>query len=119
MAIPLDLDEAARIDGAGPLTIFRSIILPLSMPAVATATVMTLISHWESFIEPLIFLNSESKLTLAVGLRFFSKQSDPERRADGEPADGGDGVMAAPIIVLFFVSQRFFVRGIVMIGIKG
>jgi multiple sugar transport system permease protein len=119
MAIPLDLDEAARIDGAGPLTIFRSIILPLSGPAVATATVMTLINHWESFIEPLIFLNSESKLTLAVGLRFFSKQSDP----GGEPMENllmaATVVMSAPIVLLFFVAQRFFVRGIVMSGIKG
>jgi ABC-type glycerol-3-phosphate transport system permease component len=119
MTIPLDLDEAARIDGAGPLTVFWAIMLPLSMPAVAAATVMTLIGHWESFVEPLIFLNSQSKLTLAVGLRYFSTQGDPS----GEPMENllmaATVMMTAPIIGLFFVSQRFFVRGIVMSGIKG
>jgi ABC-type glycerol-3-phosphate transport system permease component len=119
MTIPLDLDEAARIDGAGPLTVFRAIMLPLSMPAVAAATVMTLISHWESFVEPLIFLNSKANLTLAVGLRYFSTQSDPS----GEPMENllmaATVMMAAPIVALFFLAQRFFIRGIVMSGIKG
>ena len=119
MTIPLDLDEAARIDGAGYLRIFTQIVLPLSIPALATASVLTFMGNWNAFLGPYIFLNTNTKFTLGVGVRYFQAQWDP----DGEPTQhllmAAGLMMTAPIILLFFVAQRFFVRGIVMSGIKG
>jgi ABC-type glycerol-3-phosphate transport system permease component len=119
LTIPLDLDEAARIDGAGPLTIFWRILMPLSVPALATATVLTFIGHWEAFLGPLIFLNKTEHYTLALGLRHFQQQPS----SDSQPVEhllmAATLLMTAPIIALFFLAQRYLVRGIVMTGIKG
>ena len=119
MTIPLDLDEAARIDGASYLRIYAQIIMPLSVPALATAAVLTFIGNWDNFMGPFIILNSRNKFTLAVGVRYFSSLSDP----DGVPTQhllmASSLMMTVPIIILFFLAQRFFVRGIVMSGIKG
>jgi len=119
MTIPLDLDEAARIDGASYLRIYAQIVMPLSVPALATAAVLTFIGNWDNFMGPFIILNSRNKFTLAVGVRYFSSLSDP----DGVPTQhllmASSLMMTVPIIILFFLAQRFFVRGIVMSGIKG
>jgi len=119
MTIPLDLDEAARIDGASYLRIFWQIVMPLSTPALATAAVLTFIGNWDNFMGPFIILNTREKFTLAVGIRYFSSLADP----DGVPTQhllmASSLMMTIPIIILFFLAQRFFVRGIVMTGIKG
>lgn len=119
MTIPLDLDEAAIIDGANHGRIFAQIILPLSVPALATGAVLTFLGHWGDFMSPFIFLNSMVKFPLAIGIRYFQAQSDP----GGEPTQhllmAAGLMMTAPIITLFFLTQRVFVRGIVMTGIKG
>ncbi len=119
MTIPLDLDEAARIDGAGYLRIYAQIIMPLSVPAIATASVLTFLGRWDAFMGPFIFLNTKTKFTLAVGIRFFSSLADP----DGVPTQhllmASSLMMTLPIVLIFFLAQRFFVRGIVMTGIKG
>jgi ABC-type glycerol-3-phosphate transport system permease component len=119
MTIPLDLDEAARIDGASFLRIYLQIVMPLSVPALATASVLTFIGNWSDFMGPFIILNSREKFTLAVGIRYFQSLADP----DGVPTQhllmASSLMMTLPIIVLFFLAQRFFVRGIVMTGIKG
>jgi len=119
MTIPLDLDEAARIDGAGPFQIFWRILMPLSVPALATATVLTFIGHWEAFLGPLIFLNKTEHYTLALGLRHFQQQPS----SDSQPVEhllmAATLLMTAPIVALFFLAQRYLVQGIVMTGIKG
>jgi ABC-type glycerol-3-phosphate transport system permease component len=119
LTIPMDLDEAARIDGAGPLQIFWRILMPLSVPALATATVLTFIGHWEAFLGPLIFLNKTERYTLALGLRHFQQQPS----SDSQPVEhllmAATLLMTAPIVVAFFLAQRYLVRGIVMTGIKG
>ncbi|MCC6458762.1 MAG: carbohydrate ABC transporter permease [Caldilineaceae bacterium] len=121
MTIPKDLDEAARIDGAGYLRIFWQIILPLSVPALATAAILTFMGNWNEFLQPFIFLNDKNKYTLAIGIRYFqavaSQVDSMEHREHLLMA--ASVMMTAPIIVLFFVAQRYFVRGIVMSGIKG
>jgi multiple sugar transport system permease protein len=119
MTLPRDLDEAALIDGAGYFRIFWEILLPLCKPVLATLSIITLIDLWSDFLGPLIYLNSPEKFTVSVGLQFFN----------ATPEVGGDPVqhllMAAcvlsmiPVIVIFFLGQRFFVQGIVMSGIKG
>lgn len=119
LTLPRDLDEAALIDGAGYFRIFWSILLPLCRPILATLAIITIIGTWGDFLGPLIYLNSPDNFTISVGLHFFN----------GAPEVGGEPVqhllMAAcilsmlPVVVIFFLGQRFFVQGIVMSGIKG
>jgi multiple sugar transport system permease protein len=119
LTLPRDLDEAALIDGAGFFRIFWSILLPLCKPVLATLGIITIIAQWSEFLTPLIYLNSPEKFTISVGLHFFN--NNPE--VGGEPMQ--HLLMAAcilsmlPIIIIFFLGQRFFVQGIVMSGIKG
>ena len=121
MSIPFDLDEAARIDGAGYLRIFWQILMPLSVPVTATAAVLTFMGQWNAFLYPFIFLNTKAKYTLAVGIRYF--QAVAGFADDVEPKYhllmAGSVMMTVPIIVMFFVAQRYLVKGIVMSGIKG
>jgi ABC-type glycerol-3-phosphate transport system permease component len=118
MTIPLDLDEAARIDGASSPRIFWSIILPLSGPVYATAAIIQGIAQWNLFLPPLIILNRPETYPLSVGLRYFVVNP-----SDGLPKDhllmAAAVIMTLPVILLFFVGQRYFVRGVVMSGIKG
>ncbi len=119
MALPRDLDEAALIDGAGYFRIFWSILMPLCKPVLATLGIISIIDLWGDFLGPLIYLNSPEKFTVSVGLQFFNSVPD----IGGEPMQ--HLLMAAcvlsmiPIILIFFLGQRFFVQGIVMSGIKG
>lgn len=121
MTIPMDLDEAARIDGAGYLRIFWQIILPLSGPALATAAVITFIAEWNDFLFPYIILNDKLKFTIGIGIKYF--QTIASNIDSMEPRENllmaASLMMTTPIIVLFFLAQRYFVRGIVMSGIKG
>jgi len=120
MSIPRDLDEAAFIDGAGPFRIYWAVLLPLSAPVVATAAVIGFIGHWNEFLGPLIFLNTPAKFTLSLGLRWFQIMPG---WTTGLPTEhllmGASVMMTAPCIALFFAAQRYFVRGIIMTGIKG
>lgn len=119
LTIPKDFDEAAEIDGAGKLGTLTQIIVPLSKPALTTVVIFSFLSNWNAFLEPLFFLNTTEKFTLPLGLRFFQTL----------PMDGGEPkwhlLMAAstmimvPVVALFFAGQRYFIRGVVMTGIKG
>lgn len=119
LSLPRDMDEAALIDGAGYFHIFWSILLPLCKPILATLAIITIIATWGDFLGPLIYLNSPEKFTISIGLHFFN--SSPE--VGGQPMQ--HLLMAAcilsmlPVIIIFFLGQRFFVQGIVMSGIKG
>ncbi len=119
MTIPREFDDAARIDGANSLHIFLRLLLPLIKPALATVAVIAFIAQWDAFMEPMIYLNSTQKYTLALGIRFFQQYSSGE----GVPRDNllmaASMIMIAPPIISFFLAQRYFVRGIVMSGIKG
>jgi multiple sugar transport system permease protein len=119
LQIPREFDEAAVLDGANSWDILWRIIVPLSKPALATVAIFSFLSHWNDFIHPLIYLNSTEKFPLSVGLRWFQQQpTDPiEPRENLMMA--ASILMITPAIVLFFSMQRYFVRGIVMSGIKG
>jgi len=118
MTIPIELDEAARIDGANYPRIFWSIMIPLSGPVLATAAIIEGINQWNSFLRPLIILNRPENFPLSVGLRYFVVNP-----ADNLPKDhylmAASILMTLPVIILFFIGQRHFVRGVVMTGIKG
>lgn len=117
--IPFELDEAARIDGASSLRIYFNLILPLSKPVFIAISIFSTMFHWNNFIEPLVYLNSTEKFTLALGLNFFRASYD----TGGEPMQQllmAAAIMASlPLIMLFLALQRYLVRGIVMSGVKG
>lgn len=118
MTVPMELDEAARIDGASYPRIFWSIMLPLSAPVFATAAIIEGINQWNSFLRPLIILNRPENFPLSLGLRYFVVNP-----GDNLPKDhylmAAAVMMTLPIIILFLIGQRSFVRGVVMTGIKG
>ena len=119
MTLPLDLDEAATIDGAGKARIFFRIILPLSVPALSSAALFAFRNHWNSFLHPLIFLNTRSKYTLPIGLTYLSRQPDDPGLPKDHLMMAAAAMTTIPMIILFFSGQRYFVRGIVTTGIKG
>jgi len=115
LTIPYELEEAAIVDGCGYVRRFVKIILPLAKPALATLGVIALIGNWNDFLHPLIFLNSEAKRTLTLGLAIFRGDVDIQWNL----------LMAAtllailPMVAAFLLAQRFFVEGIALSGIKG
>ena len=115
MTIPRDFDEAARLDGASNFMIWWRIMLPLSVPVLIAITIFSFVYHWNDFLHPLIYLFSEDKKTLALGLRAFINPTD----ASWHITMAASMFIVAPIMVLFFIGQRFFIRGIVMSGIAG
>ena len=119
LSLPKDLDEAALIDGASYFRIFWQILLPLCKAVVATIAVISFIGSWNDFVNPLIYLQLPEKFTLAVGLNYFKNQ--PEM--GGEPTQhllmAASVMVIIPVILLFFATQRYFVQGIVLSGIKG
>lgn len=122
MSIPFDLDEAAKIDGASSFRVFWQIIAPLCKPALATMATLGFIGHWNSFLGPLVFLNSPEKYLVAVGLRYF-QSGVAQGAAVARPQDhllmAAALMVALPCLILFFAAQKYFVQGIVMSGIKG
>ena len=119
MTIPRELDEAAEMDGASSVRILYSILLPALSPALATVAIFSFLFNWNDFIHPLIYLRSTEKFTLSLGLRFFQQAAE----TGGEPQEPylmAASLMATlPPILLFVFAQRYFVRGIVLSGIKG
>ena len=115
--IPVELEDAARIDGAGRLRIIFQIMVPLAKPAVVVVTIMSVLENWNAFLQPLIFLTKRSVWTLALGLNSLQRF---ETGRDWTHYMMVLGVfMVMPVVLLYFLAQRQFVEGIVMTGIKG
>ena len=115
LTIPRDFDEAARLDGASPLRIWWHIMLPLSRPVLIAVGIFSFVYHWNDFLLPLIYLQSEGNKTLALGLRAFISPTD----ASWNVSMAASMFLVVPVIVVFFLAQRQFVRGVVMTGIHG
>jgi multiple sugar transport system permease protein len=115
MSIPLELSEAAYIDGANEWRIFWSVILPLAKPALATVAVFQFIRSWTDYLNPLIYLNDQSLYTLQLGLQQYSSQYGREWGLLMAAAV----LITLPPIVIFFLTQRTFVQGVTLTGIKG
>lgn len=115
--LPVELEEAALIDGASRLRIFAQIILPLSKPVLATVTVFALLQHYTDFMNPLIYLSSVDNWTLAVGIAGLN--ADESFRASWELVFAAGTFMTIPIVLLFIFAQRYFVRGIATTGFGG
>jgi len=114
-SIPIELEEAARLDGASRYRMFREIVLPNAMPALATLTIFTFQGSWNSFLEPLIYISSSSLFTLPLGLAFFSE----EYKTDFPNQMAIAVITTVPIAIFFIVFQRYFVASNTSSGIKG
>jgi len=115
LGLPRELDEAARIDGAGFFRTWWSVLLPLTRPVLATVVILSLVFHWNDFVAPLVYLNSQDNFTLALGVRLFRDQY----RTFFNLTMAFSTMMSLPIILVFFLFQKHFVRGIAMSGLTG
>ena len=113
--IPKELDEAARIDGAGHVRIFLQIVLPLMKPALATVTIFTFIWTWNDFMGPLIFLTTPENQTVATALRMFI---DPQTGSNHTAMFAMSIVTLLPLFIVFLIGQKWLVKGIATTGIK-
>lgn len=113
--IPAEIEDAARVDGASFLRIWWSIALPLARPAIATVAILSVLTHWNDFIAPLVYLNTQDKWTLALAVNLF--QGD--FRVDYNLMMAYATVMTIPVMALFFAFQKYFVRGITLSASAG
>ncbi len=116
LTIPVDLEDSARIDGCGPLQTWWLIMMPLSKPIVVTVAVFTFIGVWNDFLGPLLYINSDEKQTVALGLQSFKSAFQYD---DPQVLMAASVMMMLPSIVMFFLAQRAFIRGVVVSGVKG
>jgi len=115
LTIPKELFEAARLDGCSEFKIYWKIVLPLAKPALATVAILTFMMTWNDFLGPLIYLSDKLKGTLALGLAMFVGQYQTEWGV----LMAASVLVMLPVIVLFFLFQKYFIRGFMMSGIKG
>jgi ABC-type glycerol-3-phosphate transport system permease component len=113
--LPKELEEAALIDGANRIQILTRILLPLAKPVLATIAVFALIQHYNSFMEPLIYLNGMDRWTLALGIRAINDSNVK----NWELVFSAGTLMLTPVLVLFIIAQRYFVQGIALTGFGG
>lgn len=114
VTIPTEVIEAARIDGAGELRIFATIVLPMSKPILAVQAVLTFIAGWNSFLWPLIIASDQKLYTLSVGLALLNQQLAVNPSLQMAAAS----VMVVPILIVFIVFQRYVVQGFALSGLK-
>jgi multiple sugar transport system permease protein len=114
-AIPDELLDAARVDGAGEARIFRSIVMPLMGPGVATLGILTFLASWNNFLWPLVVAQTEDMYTLPVALALVSVD---QNQTNYGLLLGGAVVVIVPIVAVFVALQRYFVQGIAMTGLK-
>lgn len=114
-SLPRELEDAARVDGAGRVRILVQIVMPLARPALATITLFIFLAHWDSYLWPLIVTNTTAMRTLPIGLRFFVEESGAQLNY----TMAGALMAVIPIILLFFMVQKRFIEGIAMTGTKG
>lgn len=113
--IPYELCEAARIDGLSEYGIWLRIMLPLAKPSLATLTIFTFVNTWNDFLGPLLYLHTESKKTLQLGLRMFIGQYSSEYGL----IMAASVVALIPVLIVFLSLQKYFVQGVAASGLKG
>jgi ABC-type glycerol-3-phosphate transport system permease component len=116
--IPFELSDAARIDGASDFRIWWQIIMPLSRPALAAVTIFAFTGVWEDYFNPLVYLSDPNKFTLQLGLKIFENAE-----AGGVPQwnylMAAGFVVMLPVLIVFFLGQRYFIEGVTLSGLKG
>lgn len=115
MGIPDSLCEAARIDGMSEYGIYAKIMLPLSKPAISTLTIFTFVNTWNDYLGPLIYLKTEQKKTIQLGLKMFIGQYSSEYGL----IMAGSVLSLIPVLIVFLCLQKYFVEGVANTGVKG
>ena len=115
LGIPKDFDEAAYLDGASHIQIFTKIILPITKPALAVVGMFAFLNSWNDFLNPLVYLNSEKKYTVALGLQLFTGSY----RGEWNLMMAAACLVLAPVVIVFAIGQKYLVEGVTMSGVKG
>jgi len=113
--LPIDLEEAARIDGCTRLGVLMRVVLPLSMPALATLAIVTFLWTWNDFLWPLIVISSPNESTVQLGLAQFQGA----HQTNWNLLMAGNVMALAPMLIVFVVAQRWFVQSLAATGVKG
>lgn len=115
LSIPDSLNEAAKIDGCGPVGIYARIILPLTKTGLATLTVLTFNSVWNDYMGPMIYLDRDANRTIQLGLATFKREFD----ADYGAIMAGTVISLIPVVIIYALAQKYIVEGIAYSGVKG
>lgn len=113
--IPMELSEAAKIDGASEFRTFLDVVIPLARPALTVIAIFTFMWAWNDFMGPLLYLTDQETFTLSMGLQFFQSQHT------GTPWNllmAASLIVIVPVIIVFFFAQRVFIEGIATTGLK-
>ena len=117
-SIPKELDEAARVDGAGWFKIYWKVVSPLAMPAFATSAILTFLPQWNSYLWPLLVIQQEELRPVQVGLRYFFASGTAEGTPWGQIM-AYTSLITIPVIIVFLMFQRAFISSIASSGVKG
>jgi multiple sugar transport system permease protein len=115
LSLPRELEEAAFIDGASHFTVFRRIVVPLALPALATFGIFAFMASWNSFLWPLVIVNTPDLMTLPVGLSNLQGRYATAWNL----LMAGSAVAVVPILVVYLVGQKYVIRGVTLSGLKG
>lgn len=115
ITIPGSLEDAARIDGCTPFGVYWRVFVPLSMPAMATLGVFVFMGSWNDFLAPLVYINTQAKMTLPLGLASMQGMYS----TDWPVLMAGTVISVAPLILIFLLAQDFFIKGVTLSGLKG
>jgi multiple sugar transport system permease protein len=113
--LPIEYEEAARVDGASRLAVLWKVVLPLSVPALATLTALTFLDSWNNFLWPLIAISQTSKMTLPLGLATFQSA----HTINWTLLMAGNLMSMIPMLIIFFGAQRYFIRSVAATGLAG
>jgi multiple sugar transport system permease protein len=113
--LPLEYEESARVDGASRLTVLWRIVLPLATPALATLAALTFLDSWNNFLWPLIAITSTNQMTLPLGLATFQGAHSTEWTL----LMAGNVMSLVPMLAIFFLAQRYFIRSVAATGLAG
>jgi len=119
LTIPREYDEAALLDGASHLRIYWSIVLPLARPALATVALFTFVGAWNDFFGPLVYINSPQNATLTLGLNMLKAQITGTGLVQWQVLMAGALLVMLPNVVVFLISQKHFVKGLAVGGLRG
>jgi multiple sugar transport system permease protein len=115
LTVPQDYEDAAKVDGCGVVRRFAKVMMPFAKSTVATLTLLTIMAVWNDYLYPLVFLNSEAKRTLTLGLALFRSEADIRWNT----LMAGVIVSNLPILVSFLCAQKYVIKGVALSGLKG